>query len=186
MLREISDWRAALLLGIVIRFLMMPIVIVDDASEDLLFAERILRECKVLNPIVTLKTGQECIDYFKQLGPDSQSPCLALIDLVMPHPNGVEILRQLGNSHHAKRTIFVMLSGLADIKLIQQGYQHGARTFLVKPLLRDDVLRLFDAIKGIKITREREGYVLSYESAVDLSGATFPERPGSQSISFSS
>ena len=94
---------------------MMPVVIVDDASEDLLFAERILRECKVLNPIVAMKTGQECIDYFNRLDPDAESPCLALIDLVMPHPNGVEILKQLGNSHHAQRTIFVMLSGLADI-----------------------------------------------------------------------
>ena len=165
---------------------MMPVVIVDDASEDLLFAERILRECKVLNPIVAMKTGQECIDYFNRLDPDAESPCLALIDLVMPHPNGVEILKQLGNSHHAQRTIFVMLSGLADIKLIQQGYQHGARTFLVKPLLRDDVLRLFDAIKGIKITREREGYVLSFESSVNLGGAGGPKRPGSQSISLSS
>ena len=165
---------------------MMPVVIVDDASEDLIFAERILRECKVLNPIVAMKTGQECIDYFKGLDQNAESPCLALIDLVMPNPNGVEVLRQLGNSHHASRTIFVMLSGLADIKLIQQGYQHGARTFLVKPLLRDDVLRLFDAIKGIKITREREGYVLSFEPSVDLRGATSPQRPGSASISLSS
>jgi CheY-like chemotaxis protein len=165
---------------------MMPVVIVDDASEDLIFAERILRECKVLNPIVAMKTGQECIDYFKSLDPNAESPCLALIDLVMPQPNGVEVLRQLGNSHHAQRTIFVMLSGLADIKLIQQGYQHGARTFLVKPLMRDDVLRLFDAIKGIKITREREGYVLSFEPSIDLRGGIAPQRPGSESISLSS
>ena len=165
---------------------MMPVVIVDDSSEDLLFAERILRECKVLNPIVAMKTGQECIDYFNRLNADAESPCLALIDLVMPRPNGVEILKQLGNSHHAHRTIFVMLSGLADIKLIQQGYQHGARTFLVKPLLRDDVLRLFDAIKGIKITREREGYVLSFEGAVNLGNPSGPKRPGSPSISLSS
>jgi FixJ family two-component response regulator len=109
-----------------------------------------------------------------------------LIDLVMPRPNGVEVLKQLGSSVHANRTIFVMLSGLADIKLIQQGYQHGARTFLVKPLLRDDVLRLFDAIKGIRITREREGYVLSFEPPMELGGAGGPKRPGSESISLSS
>src|SRR5688572_20579252 len=165
---------------------MMPIVIVDDSSEDLLFAERVLRECKILNPIVALKSGKECLEYFQRLDPRVDSPCLALIDLVMPHPNGVTVLQQLGNSAHADRTIFVMLSGLADIKLIQQGYQHGARTFLVKPLLRDDVLRLFDAIKGIKITRAREGYVLSFEPSIDLRGAISPQRPGSETISLSS
>ena len=164
---------------------MMPIVIVDDASEDLLFAERVLEECKILNPIVALKSGQECLEYFRRLEAGN-APCLALIDLVMPPPNGVEVLRLVGASVHAQRTVFVMLSGLADIKLIQQGYQHGARTFLVKPLLRDDVLRLFDYIKGISIRRERDGYVLSFNPAASQFAAELPRDTDSQSISLSS
>lgn len=141
---------------------MSPIVIVDDSSEDLLFAQRILKECKILNPVVLLKSGRECVDYFQNLSID-EAPGLVLVDLVMPHPNGVEVFRQLCHSPVGVHSIFVMLSGLADIKLIQQGYQQGARTFLVKPLIKDDFLRLLDALKGVKISTERDGYVLYFD-----------------------
>lgn len=140
---------------------MSPIVIVDDSSEDLIFAQRILAECKILNPVVLLKSGRECLDYFEKLSIDD-APGLVLVDLVMPHPNGVEVFRQLCHSPTGMHSIFVMLSGLADIKLIQQGYQAGARTFLVKPLIKDDFLRLLDGLKGVKISNEREGYMLSF------------------------
>lgn len=142
-----------------------PIVIVDDSAEDLLFAQRVLAECKILNPIVSFKSGRECLDYFKRLTPD-EAPGLVLVDLVMPNPNGVEVCKQLCRSPIGALSIFVMLSGLADIKLIQQGYQAGAKTFLVKPLIRDDFLRLIDAIKGVRITTERDGYTLRFDPSV--------------------
>lgn len=140
------------------------IVVVDDSGEDLLFAQRVLAECKILNPIISFKSGRECLDYFKVLSVDD-APGLVLVDLVMPQPNGVEVCRQLCNSPIGKHAIFVMLSGLADIKLIQQGYQAGAKTFLVKPLIRDDFLRLIDALKGVKISNERDGYILHFDPA---------------------
>ena len=142
-----------------------PIVIVDDSAEDLLFAQRVLAECKILNPIVALKSGRECLEYFKKLTPD-EAPGLVLVDLVMPNPNGVEVCKQLCRSPIGSVSIFVMLSGLADIKLIQQGYQAGAKTFLVKPLIRDDFLRLIDAIKGVRISTERDGYILRFDPSV--------------------
>ncbi|MGZ8940358.1 MAG: response regulator [Limisphaerales bacterium] len=141
---------------------MSPIVIVDDSSEDLLFAQRIVKECKILNPVVLLKSGLECLEHFQNVGIDG-APGLVLVDLVMPHPNGVEVIRQLCHSPVGVHSIFVMLSGLADMKLIQQGYQQGARTFLVKPLIKEDFLRLLDAMKGVKISTERDGCVLSFD-----------------------
>jgi CheY-like chemotaxis protein len=166
--------------------LMLPVVIVDDASQDLVFAERVFAECKILNPLVCLKGGKECLEYFSKLGPGDKYPCLALIDLMMPHPNGVEVLRRLCNSPSGKNTVFVMLSGLADIKLIQQGYRHGARTFLVKPLSKEDVLRLLDALKGISITAESGGFVISYEAPQSPPGSDLQKGADEGSMSLSS
>jgi CheY-like chemotaxis protein len=147
-----------------VRKMVAPIVIVDDSAEDLLFAQRVLGECKILNPIVCFKSGRELLEHFKTLAPD-EAPGLVLVDLVMPQPNGVEVCRQLCHSTTGAHSIFVMLSGLADIKLIQQGYQAGAKTFLVKPLVRDDFLRLIDALKGVRISTERDGYILRFDPA---------------------
>lgn len=164
---------------------MRPILLVDDLSEDLAMAERVFSECKILNPLISLKSGKDCLAYFKTLADGEPGPCLALIDLVMPRPNGVEVLRQLSESRFAASTAFVMLSGLADIKLIQKGYQHGARTFLVKPLQREDVLRLFETIRGFSMKSERAGYRLLYK-ATQSSRKMESERPEDGSIWLSS
>src|SRR3954469_23594209 len=109
---------------------MLPILVVDDAEGDLILAERVLRQCKILNPIRTINSGNGCIAYFEGLAPFEQRtlPCLVLLDLVMPTP-GVEVLKYLQEKGLAKTSIIVMLSGLQDLKSIHQGYQFGARTF---------------------------------------------------------
>ena len=147
-----------------------------------MFAQRVLAECKILNPIVLLKSGRECLNYFLSIAADD-APGLVLVDLVMPHPNGVEVCRELCNSPRGAHTIFVMLSGLADIKLIQQGYQHGARTFLVKPLIREDFLRLLDGLKGVEIEPQVDGYVLSFPQRGKMKYP--PGRPESDTRSIS-
>jgi hypothetical protein len=45
---------------------MLPIVIVDDSREDAMLAVRVLKECKIVNPIIVLKSGEECIDFLTE------------------------------------------------------------------------------------------------------------------------
>jgi YesN/AraC family two-component response regulator len=54
-----------------------------------------------------------------------------------------------------------MLSGLADYRLLQEGYQHGARTFLLKPLNDNDVLQLLTKISGLSVVTEEDGYIIA-------------------------
>ena len=65
--------------------LMLPIVIVDDSREDAMLAIRVLKECKIVNPIIVLKSGEECIDFFEGKGEHGNRslPCLLFLDLAM-------------------------------------------------------------------------------------------------------
>jgi CheY-like chemotaxis protein len=138
---------------------MRPILIVDDSAEDRLLAYRVFLDCKILNPIVLLAGGEECLEYF-QNAHSEDLPALVMIDLAMP-VSGVRVLGQLCGSASGAHSIFVMLSGLEDIKEIRQGYHAGARTFLVKPLVREDLLQLVDGLKQIGVAEEKNGYILS-------------------------
>jgi CheY-like chemotaxis protein len=144
---------------------MLPILVVDDAEGDLILAERVLRQCKILNPIRLINSGNGCIAYFEGMAPFEQRelPCLVLLDLVMP-TSGVEVLKYLQEKGLAKTSILVMLSGLQDLKSIHQGYQFGARTFLIKPINEEDVLQMLSTLKGVHIIRNKEGYVVSLDT----------------------
>lgn len=69
--------------------------------------------------------GVEAIRHF--------APKLALVDIVMPHHSGLDVLRTIksGPMPHPK---FVMLSGLSCEKIIWESYRAGASDYLFKPI----------------------------------------------------
>src|SRR5688572_26719296 len=116
---------------------MVPILIVDDAQEDLVFAQRVLTGNRILNPLHSMSGGKACLDYFASKA--SNLPAVVLLDLVMKPLSGIDVLRQVQTMPAAEGSIFIMLSGLADIKMIAEGYRLGARTFLIKPLVASEL-----------------------------------------------
>ena len=142
---------------------MVPILIVDDAAEDLAFAQRVLSANKILNPIHLLSSGKTCLDYF--LGKSSVAlprfPCIVLLDMVMKPISGLEVMRRLKNIPASRGSIIIMLSGLADVKKIAEGYRLGASTFLIKPLVSAELTEMLKAVNGLAINKIGVGSVLS-------------------------
>jgi CheY-like chemotaxis protein len=138
-----------------------PILIVDDLRQDLLLAERVLRQCKILNPIHLLGSGRECLDFFELNSVHDVRPGILFLDLMMKPLCGLAVLRRIRNHHAVKRTLIVMLSGVTDMKAIHEGYQLGAHTFLFKPLNSHDVLRLIAAMpKYLLSEKVKDGYII--------------------------
>src|SRR5688500_4986473 len=100
---------------------MLPIVIVDDSREDALLAVRVLKRCKVMNPIIVLGSGQDCIDFFEGKGEHGNRslPCLLFLDLSMQPISGVDVLRRLRTQFGATPdfggSLIIMLSGVQDL-----------------------------------------------------------------------
>jgi len=140
---------------------MAPILIVDDSEEDLILTERILRRCKILNPVYTFKSGQQCLNFFERPGAEDVPPCIVFLDLMMKPMDGLDVLASLSFNPVAARSLIVILSGLTDIKAVHAGYQLGAHTFLIKPLKQEDVLRTVEVMKNHLETEQLpEGYII--------------------------
>lgn len=146
---------------------MLPILIVDDAREDIALATRVLFQCRILNPITTFVNGRECVEFIEGQGQKDQdrAPFLMLLDLAMSPLSGIQILCHLQklaeNSPPIARSVVVMVSGVQDLKLVNEGYRCGATTFLMKPLQIEDVMQMVSAVKTLKLERRPEGNVIS-------------------------
>jgi CheY-like chemotaxis protein len=163
---------------------MLPVVIVDDSREDALLAQRALVQCKVQNPIILLNSGNACLDFFQGLEPYSgrSLPCLLLLDMMMAPMGGLDVLRKLQSLHSARGSIFVMISGLAEWRIINEGYRLGAHTFLVKPLTVDDVMQMLNAVPSLSIATVPQGYEICFSGSVRAAGQQPAAEGGSGSI----
>ena len=136
----------------------LQIILIDDAQHDLDAQRRTLENCKLLNEIKSFKYADEAVAFFREAQKDEHARFLVFLDLVMKPNDGTYVLRALHDEKLALKSIVVMLSGLADVKLLHEGYQLGAHTFLVKPLKVQDVMELVTTLKNsIEIETEDKG-----------------------------
>ena len=126
----------------------VQIILIDDAQHDLDAQKRTLESCKLLNDVKAFKTAEDAVSFFRASQKNGVSRFLVLLDLVMKPNNGTFVLRALKEEKLAPKSVVVMLSGLADVKLLHEGYQLGAHTFLVKPLKVQDVMELVTTLKN--------------------------------------
>jgi FixJ family two-component response regulator len=142
----------------------LQIILVDDSQADLDAQRRTLDQCKLLNEVHSFKAGAAFLDFLRSgRGDGSNDRYLVFLDLVMKPDDGITVLEKIHEEKLAEGSIIVMLSGLTDVKLLHQGYQLGAHTFLVKPLKVEDVMELVSSLKhSISVIPEQKGNRLGW------------------------
>lgn len=82
-----------------------------------------------------------------------QEPDIALLDISMPGLTGVEILRECKAMEVRTRIIFI--SGFQDFEYAKAALQYGAVDYLLKPVIRDELLRAVEkCLVSIQGTRQ--------------------------------
>ena len=146
---------------------MFPILIVDDMREDLELAERVFRDANIVNPIYRLNSGAACVEFLgKHYGPEvkGKAPAaLVLMDLGMPVMGGVQTIAAICEMNLNPAPFIVMVSGQADVKLVREGYQAGAKTFLTKPFKASDLDEFLSSNERlINVVMRATGYELDW------------------------
>jgi two-component system response regulator RegA len=77
---------------------------------------------------------------------DEESPEYAVVDLKMPGPSGLELVRRLHELD--PNTRIVMLTGYASIATAVEAIKLGAVHYLAKPADADDILAAFGRTEG--------------------------------------
>jgi response regulator RpfG family c-di-GMP phosphodiesterase len=145
---------------------MLRLMVVDDAREDLMLLARHLQQCRILNPVSLFTSAAECMNYFKLRQITSNfEPTLMFLDLVMGPQSGMDVLRFLKSRVDTSGILVIMISGMKDIRAINEGYQLGAKTFLLKPVTAREIVEVLNSLRGeIVIQEEPGGYTLHWKA----------------------
>jgi two-component system, chemotaxis family, chemotaxis protein CheY len=108
------------------------ILIADDLSFMRMIQKEILTE-KGYNIVGEAADGLEAVEKFSALQPD-----LVVLDITMPHMNGLEAMRKIFQIDPKARVI--MCSALGQQNLIVDAIKSGVKDFIVKPFKPERIL----------------------------------------------
>ena len=129
------------------------ILIAEDSEDDMALIRLAFLKGKLINPIQFVRNGEEAIAYLKGEGPYANRveyplPCLVLLDLKMPRKNGFEVLEWIRQQPGMNGLRVVVLTTSQEIRDVNQAYQLGANSFLVKPTDLHDFVAMTRALAG--------------------------------------
>ncbi len=138
-----------------------PVLIADDSESDIFFLLRAFSASKVKNPVYVVRSGAEAIQYLAGEGKFANRerfpmPRVVFLDLRMPPPDGLEVLRWKADRTGLPRMLWVAMSNFDVVKTINEAYTAGATTFLAKPLDGADVRNLIQGFDEYWTVSEAE------------------------------
>jgi DNA-binding response OmpR family regulator len=164
------------------------ILFVDD--------DPILREFAVVNlstDQATIETAPDGVAALEAI--EAATPDIVLLDLEMPNLDGFEVLRRVRADPRHQYLPIVVVTGREDVEAVDQAFQAGATSFVVKPLnwrlLSHQLRYVHRAARNERRLAEREGEVRERLQELASEGARFiaealPQNPGlrPQAVSF--
>ena len=141
----------------------ISILLSDDNVEFTNTLTTYLEKQEDMEVIGVAKDGNEAYQMILNTKPD-----VVLLDVIMPHLDGLGVLEKIGETQMEKMPIFIMLSAVGQDKITQRAIQLGAQYYVVKPFdiellvkrIREVNRNPSTHLRGSFITREmRPSYI---------------------------
>lgn len=135
------------------------ILAVDDASDNLVLLDRMLRRQGF--DVVKASNGKECLSKSA-----SEHPDMIILDVAMPEMSGFETLKYLkGNEMTKDIPVIILTANSKDAKSIEEGFSLGADEYLTKPIDQDELIaRVRSILRVVKAEREIEQLKADFQS----------------------
>ncbi|MCG8499043.1 MAG: sporulation transcription factor Spo0A [Firmicutes bacterium] len=118
------------------------IVIADDNKDFCEIMCEYLNNQEDIEVVGVAKDGSEACELITALLPD-----VAILDVIMPHLDGLGVLEQLNAANLSHKPIYIMLSAVGQDKITQSAMALGAEYYVVKPF---DINVLLERIRQLK------------------------------------
>lgn len=104
------------------------ILIADDNQEFSQTLANYIQKQEDMEVIGIAKDGEEALSMIQNIMPD-----VALLDVIMPHMDGIGVLEKVSNLDIDKKPLCIMLSAVGQDKVTQKAINLGAEYYVVKP-----------------------------------------------------
>src|SRR5438876_8076363 len=137
------------------------ILLAEDREDEVMLLRRAFAKANFLNPLHVVSNGEEAIAYLQGEGKYANRdeyplPSLLLLDLKMPRKNGFEVLQWIRQQPGLSALRVVVLTASDRIQDVNQAYQLGANSFLVKPVDFPHFVEMTQALKGYWVWMSQE------------------------------
>lgn len=128
-------------------------LVVEDSNEDFAALQRFLQRSPLEISVQRCVNGDQALAFLYRTGSyvDPQSaprPGLIVLDLNLPGTDGREVLRQIKQDERLKTIPIVIFTTSNNPKDIEDCYQYGVNSYIVKPIdfgrLKRDIQTLVD------------------------------------------
>ena len=151
------------------------ILLVEDNANDAMLLQRAFRKANILNPLHTLHSCENAMAYLLGLGPfknraEFPLPALILLDLKMPGMDGLEFLKWIRGMPNLRGLRVVVLTASDDMRDVNEAYQRGANSFLIKPADFERFVEISTALNGYWVWMDQAPQVCEPEKQDIASG----------------
>ena len=106
----------------------ITVLIADDNPDFANTLTSYIEEDDELEIIAIARDGKEAVEMILNTQPD-----VALLDVIMPHLDGIGVLERINAAHMRKMPLRIMLSAVGQDKITQRALELGAEYYVIKP-----------------------------------------------------
>jgi two-component system, response regulator len=117
----------------------VEILLVEDNPRDAELTLHVLNHKDAARSVHTVRDGEEALDFLFCRGAYSgrsfeSPPRLVLLDVKLPKVNGLEVLQKVKQDPRTRAIPVVILTSSREERDLVAAYQHGANSYIQKPL----------------------------------------------------
>jgi len=131
----------------------ITILIADDNPEFAKTLTGYIEEDNEFEIIAIARDGKEAVEMITSTEPD-----VVLLDVIMPHLDGIGVLERINAAKMKKNPLCIMLSAVGQDKITQRALELGAEYYAIKPF---DIITLLQRIKEIRKYRQQPQFINS-------------------------
>lgn len=105
------------------------VLIVDDIPENIQTLGEMIKDFDL--DVKIAEGGQDAIDII-----DSYTPDIILLDLMMPHVNGWDVIDYVRKKYSKNEMVIIVVSLLNNKDNIDECYELGANDYITKPVIK--------------------------------------------------
>lgn len=105
------------------------VLIVDDIPENIQTLGEMIKDFDL--DVKIAEGGQEAIDII-----DSYTPDIILLDLMMPHVNGWDVIDYVRKKYSKNEMVIIVVSLLNNEDNIDECYELGVNDYITKPVIK--------------------------------------------------
>ena len=132
----------------------VTILIADDNQEFARTLANYIQEQEDMEVIGLAKDGEEAIDMITNIAPD-----VVLLDVIMPHLDGLGVLEKINMIKSEKKPTCIMLSAVGQDNITQRAISLGAEYYVVKPFDIELLIKRIRQLKDFKPSQNLNNFI---------------------------